>query len=241
MSSSDRCFTAVSLGLDERGTGAMRILLVEDDAMIGESVADGLKAEGYAVDWVRDGKEAEVAVSATPYSLVVLDLGLPRRDGIDVLKGIRERRIDVPVLVMTARDTVRDRIKGLDAGADDYLIKPFDLDELTARARALMRRASGRAEPVIERGSLTINPATREVTWRGESVQLSAREYALLAALAERPGLVLSRAQLEERLYGWNEAVGSNAVEVHIHNVRRKLGEGVIRNVRGLGYTLATE
>ena len=219
----------------------MRILLVEDDAMIGESVADGLKAEGYAVDWVRDGKEADVAVSATPYSLVVLDLGLPRRDGIDVLKGIRERRIDVPVLVMTARDTVRDRIKGLDAGADDYLIKPFDLDELTARARALMRRAAGRSEPVIERGPLSINPATREVTWRGESMALSAREYALLAALAERPGLVLSRAQLEEKLYGWNEAVGSNAVEVHIHNVRKKLGEGVIRNVRGMGYTLAAE
>lgn len=219
----------------------MRILLVEDDAMIGESVADGLKAEGYAVDWVRDGKEAEVAVSATPYSLVVLDLGLPRRDGIDVLKGIRERRIDVPVLVMTARDTVRDRIKGLDAGADDYLIKPFDLDELTARARALMRRAAGRSDPVIERGPLSINPATREVTWRGESMSLSAREYALLAALAERPGVVLSRAQLEEKLYGWNESVGSNAVEVHIHNVRKKLGEDVIRNVRGLGYTLATE
>ncbi len=209
--------------------------------MIGESVADGLKAEGYAVDWVRDGKEAEVAVSATPYSLVVLDLGLPRRDGIDVLKGIRERRIDVPVLVMTARDTVRDRIKGLDAGADDYLIKPFDLDELTARARALMRRAAGRSDPVIERGPLSINPATREVTWRGESMSLSAREYALLAALAERPGVVLSRAQLEEKLYGWNESVGSNAVEVHIHNVRKKLGEDVIRNVRGLGYTLATE
>jgi two-component system response regulator QseB len=219
----------------------MRILLVEDDAMIGESVADGLKAEGYAVDWVRDGKEAEVAVSATPYSLVVLDLGLPRRDGIDVLKGIRERRIDVPVLVMTARDTVRDRIKGLDAGADDYLVKPFDLDELTARARALMRRAAGRSEPVIERGPLSINPATREVTWRGESMSLSAREYALLAALAERPGIVLSRSQLEEKLYGWNESVGSNAVEVHIHNVRKKLGEDVIRNVRGLGYTLATE
>jgi DNA-binding response OmpR family regulator len=165
---------------------------------------------------------------------------LPRRDGIDVLKGIRERRIDVPVLVMTARDTVRDRIKGLDAGADDYLIKPFDLDELTARARALMRRAAGRAEPLIERGPLSINPATREVTWRGQSMPLSAREYALLAALAERPGLVLSRAQLEERLYGWNEAVGSNAVEVHIHNVRKKLGDDAIRNVRGLGYTLAT-
>jgi two-component system response regulator QseB len=219
----------------------MRILLVEDDAMIGESVAEGLKAEGYAVDWVRDGKEAEVAVSATPYSLVVLDLGLPRRDGIDVLKGIRERRIDVPVLVMTARDTVRDRIKGLDAGADDYLVKPFDLDELTARARALMRRAAGRSEPLLERGPLSINPATREVTWRGESMSLSAREYALLAALAERPGVVLSRAQLEEKLYGWNESVGSNAVEVHIHNVRKKLGEDVIRNVRGLGYTLATE
>jgi DNA-binding response OmpR family regulator len=219
----------------------MRILLVEDDPMIGESVADGLKSEGYAVDWVRDGKEAEAAVGASPYSLVVLDLGLPRRDGLDVLKSIRERRLDVPVLVMTARDTVRDRIKGLDAGADDYLVKPFDLDELTARARALIRRAAGRAEPLIERGPLAINPATREVTWHGEPVTLSAREYALVAALAERAGLVLSRAQLEEKLYGWNEAVGSNAVEVHIHNVRKKLGDGVIRNVRGMGYTLAAE
>ena len=219
----------------------MRILLVEDDSMIGESVSEGLKSEGYAVDWVRDGQEAEVSIAATPYSLVVLDLGLPRRDGIDVLKSLRERHVDVPVLVMTARDTVRDRIKGLDAGADDYLVKPFDLDELTARARALIRRAAGRSEPVIERGSLVINPATREVTWQGAPVALSAREYALLAALAERPGLVLSRAQLEEKLYGWNEAVGSNAVEVHIHNVRKKLGDGVIRNVRGLGYTLASE
>src|SRR5512147_19136 len=219
----------------------MRILLVEDDSMIGESVSEGLKSEGYAVDWVRDGQEAEVSIAATRYSLVVLDLGLPRRDGIDVLRGLRERHVDVPVLVMTARDTVRDRIKGLDAGADDYLVKPFDLDELTARARALLRRASGRAEPLIERGALSINPATREVTWQGAAVALSAREYALLAALAERPGLVLSRAQLEEKLYGWNESVGSNAVEVHIHNVRKKLGDGVIRNVRGLGYTLATE
>ena len=219
----------------------MRILLVEDDSMIGESVSEGLKSEGYAVDWVRDGQEAETSIAATPYSLVVLDLGLPRRDGIDVLRGIRERHVDVPVLVMTARDTVRDRIKGLDAGADDYLVKPFDLDELTARARALIRRAAGRAEPVIERGALVINPATREVRWQGAAVALSAREYALLAALAERPGLVLSRAQLEEKLYGWNEAVGSNAVEVHIHNVRKKLGDGVIRNVRGLGYTLASE
>ena len=219
----------------------MRILLVEDDPMIGESVADGLKGEGYAVDWVRDGKEAEVAVGASPYSLVVLDLGLPRRDGIEVLRSIRERRIGVPVLVMTARDTVRDRIKGLDAGADDYLVKPFDLDELTARVRALLRRAAGRAEPLIERGSLAIDPASRVVRWKGEPVALSAREYALLAALAERPGLVLSRAQLEEKLYGWNEAVGSNTVEVHIHNVRKKLGDGVIRNVRGLGYTLAVE
>lgn len=219
----------------------MRILLVEDDSMIGESVSEGLKSEGYAVDWVRDGQEAELSIAATPYSLVVLDLGLPRRDGIDVLRGLRERHVDVPVLVMTARDTVRDRIKGLDAGADDYLVKPFDLDELTARARALIRRAAGRAEPVIERGFLVINPATREVTWHGAAVALSAREYALLAALAERPGLVLSRAQLEEKLYGWNEAVGSNAVEVHIHNVRKKLGDSVIRNVRGLGYTLASE
>jgi DNA-binding response OmpR family regulator len=216
----------------------MRILLVEDDPMIGESVVSGLAGEGHAVDWVRDGVAAETAVTTTPYALVLLDLGLPRRDGLEVLKSLRARKLDLPVLVMTARDTVRDRVAGLDAGADDYLVKPFDLDELSARVRALTRRAAGRAEPLVERGPLVLNPASHEVRWHGAPIEVSGREFALLAALAERPGAVVSRAQLEERLYGWNEAIGSNAVEVHVHNLRRKLGEDAIRTVRGLGYRL---
>jgi two-component system response regulator QseB len=169
---------------------------------------------------------------------VLLDLGLPRKDGLDVLRAARARRNEVPILVITARDAVADRIKGLDAGADDYLVKPFDLDELAARVRALVRRADGRAEPVVRHGAIVLNPATREVTLRGRPVVLSGREFALLHALLARPGMVLSRAQLEERLYGWGEEVGSNAVEVHIHNLRRKLGAGTIRNVRGVGYTI---
>jgi two-component system, OmpR family, response regulator QseB len=216
----------------------MRILLVEDDPMIGESVVSGLAGEGHAVDWVRDGVEAEAAVATTPYGLVLLDLGLPRRDGLEVLRGLRARKLDLPVLVMTARDTVRDRVAGLDAGADDYLVKPFDLDELSARVRALTRRAAGRAEPLVECGPLVLNPATHAVRWRGAPVEVSGREFALLTALAEHPGAVVSRAQLEEKLYGWNESIGSNAVEVHIHNLRRKLGDEVIHTVRGLGYRL---
>jgi two-component system, OmpR family, response regulator len=216
----------------------MRILLVEDDAMIGASVVSGLAGEGHAVDWVRDGRAAEGALATTPYALVLLDLGLPRRGGLDVLRGVRARKVDVPVLVITARDTVRDRVAGLDAGADDYLVKPFDLDELTARVRALLRRAAGRAEPVVERGALKLNPATHEVRWRGQPIDVSGREFALLSALAERAGAVVSRAQLEEKLYGWNENIGSNAVEVHVHNLRRKLGDDAIRTVRGLGYRL---
>ena len=216
----------------------MRVLVVEDDPMIGEAVVAGLAADGYAVDWVRDGRSAELSMGTHRYSLVLLDIGLPLQDGIDVLKTMRARKDDVPVLIITARDTVADRITGLDAGADDYLVKPFDLDELSARVRALLRRAAGRAEPLIARGALTLNPATHEVRLNGASVDVSAREFALLLALAERAGSVVSRSQLEEKLYGWNEAVGSNAIEVHVHNLRRKLGESIIRNVRGLGYTL---
>jgi two-component system response regulator QseB len=216
----------------------MRILLVEDDPMIGESVVSGLAGEGHAVDWVRDGVAAETAIATTPYGLVLLDLGLPRRDGLEVLRGLRARKLDLPVLVMTARDTVRDRVAGLDAGADDYLVKPFDLDELSARVRALTRRAAGRAEPLVERGPLVLNPATHAVHWHGAPVEVSGREFALLTALADRPGSVVSRAQLEEKLYGWNESIGSNAVEVHIHNLRRKLGDEAILTVRGLGYRL---
>lgn len=216
----------------------MRLLLVEDDAMIGESVCDGLAQEGHTVDWVRDGVAAESAIAAQPYAAVLLDLGLPRRDGLDVLRRIRARRSDVPVLVVTARDAIADRVAGLDAGADDYLVKPFDLDELAARVRALSRRAGGRAQPRVERGPLALDPTTRQVTVRGRPVSLSGREYALLEALTARPGIVLSRAQLEERLYGWRDEVASNAVEVHIHNLRRKLGAEVIRSERGLGYTI---
>ena len=216
----------------------MRLLAVEDDPMIGEAIVAGLSSEGHAVDWVRDGRAAELSIATHAYSLVLLDLGLPARDGIEVLKSIRARKLDVPVLIITARDTVADRVAGLDAGADDYLVKPFDLDELSARVRALLRRAAGRAEPLITRGALTLNPATREVHFKGRAVDVSAREFALLLALAERGGTVLSRAQLEEKVYGWNEAIGSNAIEVHVHNLRRKLGESAIRNVRGLGYKL---
>ncbi len=218
----------------------MRILLVEDDEMIGEGVVDGLKAEGYAVDWVQDGNSALIALRTTPFSLVILDLGLPGKDGISVLQEVRSLRMHVPVLVTTARDTVSDRVKGLDAGADDYLVKPFDLDELSARIRALLRRSAGRSEPTIERGELVIKPETREVFFRGEPVLLSSKEYALLVALADRPGVVLSRGQLEEKLYNWDSTVGSNAIEVHVHHLRKKLSDGAIKTVRGVGYLLET-
>ncbi|MFU0842138.1 MAG: DNA-binding response regulator [Burkholderia sp.] len=218
----------------------MRILVVEDDDMIGEGVVEFLKSEDYAVDWVRDGQSAILALKTTPFSLVILDLGLPGKDGLQVLKEIRARHDATPVLVTTARDTVEDRIKGLDSGADDYLIKPYDLDELSARVRALLRRSAGRADPVIERGELRISPATREVTYKGKPVILSSKEYALLAALAERAGVVWSRAQLEEKLYNWDNTVGSNAIEVHIHHLRKKLSDDAIKTVRGVGYILET-
>lgn len=207
--------------------------------MIGAAAQQGLRHEGHAVDWVRDGAQAELAVANGVYDLVLLDLGLPRRDGLAVLRDLRARGNDVPVLVITARDAVADRVAGLDAGADDYLVKPFDLDELAARVRAVMRRRAGRASSVLHVGELEIDTSARHVRFRGKPVALSAREYALLEALADRPGAFLSRAQLEERLYGWDEEVASNAVEVHIHALRRKLDPALIRNVRGLGYSLA--
>lgn len=224
----------------------MRLLLVEDDAMIGDSVRAGLRQDGFAIDWVRDGAAAESALAVAKdreaYDLVLLDLGLPKRTGLDVLRGLRARRDDVPVLVMTARDAVADRVAGLDAGADDYLVKPFDLDELAARIRALHRRRSGRAEAVVRHrlgdDELVLDPARRTVARNGAPVALSSREYAVLAALLERPGAVLSRAQLEEKLYGWDEEPGSNTIEVYVHGVRRKLGADWIRNVRGVGYTV---
>ena len=214
----------------------MRLLLVEDDPMIGKSIHQALRQDGYSVDWVRDGRSAEAALGQAPYDLVLLDLGLPRKGGLEVLAELRRRRNPVPVLVLTARDAVADRVKGLDTGADDYLVKPFDLDELGARIRALLRRQAGRAEPVVEHGPLTLDPASHEVFLNGAPVSLTAREFALLRALLAQPGAPLSRAQLEERIYGWGEEVESNAVEVHIHALRRKLGADWIRNVRGVGY-----
>lgn len=214
----------------------MRLLLVEDDPMIGAGVQKGLRQDGFAVDWVRDGPTAELAVANESYALILLDLGLPRKDGLDVLATLRQRGNTTPVLVLTARDAVADRVKGLDSGADDYLVKPFDLDELAARIRALLRRQAGRAEPVIRHGELTLNPSTHEATLRGQALVLTAREFALLEALLERPGVILSRAKLEERLYGWGEEIESNAVEVYVHSLRKKLGADFIRNVRGVGY-----
>ncbi|MDB5962090.1 MAG: two-component system response regulator [Massilia sp.] len=215
----------------------MRLLLVEDDTMIGEVVLDLLRAEHYAVDWVKDGEMADTALmQAQNYDLVLLDLGLPRKDGIEVLRSMRARKDRTPVLVATARDAVSQRIAGLDAGADDYVLKPYDLDELLARIRALLRRSAGRAEPVFEYNNITINPATREVAVAGAPVTLSAREWAVLEALISRPGAVLSRAQLEEKLYSWRDEVSSNAVEVYIHGLRKKLGSELIQNVRGVGY-----
>lgn len=214
----------------------MRLLLAEDDQMIGESVQRGLRQDGYAVDWVRDGSAAERAVADHDYDLVLLDLGLPQKDGIRFLEDLRRRRNRIPVLVLTARDAVADRVRGLDAGADDYLVKPFDFDELSARIRALARRQSGRAESEALIGDLRVNLASHEVFLADVPVALSAREFALLAALIGQPGVPLSRAQLEERIYGWNEEVESNAVEVYIHSLRRKLGPAWIRNLRGVGY-----
>ena len=212
----------------------MRLLLVEDDAMIGESLRLGLRQEGHTVDWVRDGKAADHALSSETYELVLLDLGLPRKSGLGVLMTLRQKGNTAPVLILSACDAIEDRIAGLDAGADDYVTKPFDLDELAARIRALQRRGSGRAEPLLTRGDLVLDPATHRVTKGGHELALSQREFALLHALAERPGAVLSRVQIEQRLYGWGEEVESNAVEVHIHNLRKKLGSDWIRNCPGI-------
>ncbi len=219
----------------------MRLLLVEDDAMIGEAVQTLLRGEGHAVDWVRDGLQADAALCPGPggghgYDMVLLDLGLPGQDGLQVLLHLRGRRARTPVLVATARDAVRDRIAGLDAGADDYVVKPYDLDELLARLRALARRASGGSDPLYEREGVRLNPATREASVDGRDVVLSGREWAVLETLLARPGSTLSRQQIEDKLYGWGDEVSSNAIEVYIHGLRKKLGAGLILNVRGVGY-----
>jgi two-component system, OmpR family, response regulator len=214
----------------------MRVLLVEDDRMIAEAVRTALQQDGHTVDWMGDGASAAAALAAATFDIVLLDLGLPKRGGLEVLREARARGIATPVIVITARDDVQSRIAGLDSGADDYVVKPFDLDELAARMRSVLRRGAGRGEPVIEQAGIRLNPATRAVSYHGEPVQLSAREYAVLEALLLRPGAILSRSQLEDRLYGWGGEIESNAVEVYIHSLRRKLDPGTIRTVRGVGY-----
>jgi two-component system response regulator QseB len=214
----------------------MRLLVVEDDPMIGASIRTGLRQEGYTVDWVRDGDAADLATTTNDYDAILLDLGLPGKSGLELLAQWRRQQNTLPILIITARDAVADRIAGLDTGADDYLVKPFDLNELAARLRALLRRRSGRATPVIEHGPLVLDPATHEVRLNGDEIKLSGREFALLHALLQDPGVPLSRSQLEDRLYGWDEEIGSNAVEVHIHALRRKIGSELVRNVRGVGY-----
>jgi len=214
----------------------MRLLLVEDDAMIGEAIRAGLRREGFTVDWVYDGESASQVLRTEDFDLLLLDLGLPRKGGLHVLSDARARGQELPVLIITARDAVSDRVEGLDAGADDYLVKPFDLDELAARIRALLRRKSGRTAPAFDHLGVVLNAATHAVTRDGREIALSPKEFALLQLLMERPGTILSRARIEERLYGWGEEVESNAVEVHIHGLRRKLGADYILNVRGVGY-----
>lgn len=214
----------------------VRLLLIEDDPMIGDSIAEGLRAERYALDWVRDGEAAVLVLVGEVYDLVLLDLGLPERDGLGVLRHYRARGGTAPVLILTARDSTADRVQGLDAGADDYLVKPFDLEELFARVRALLRRGAGRTQPDIVHRGLTLRLATHEAFMDGQPVAVSAREFALLATLLDPPGRVMSKALLEQKLYGWHEEVGSNTVDVYVHRLRKKFGADFIKNVRGVGY-----
>jgi two-component system response regulator QseB len=216
----------------------MRVLIVEDDPMIGRALAAGLEESGYAADWVRDGTAAELALSQGIYDLALLDLGLPRKDGLEVLKTLRRANVHVPVVVISARDSPSDRIAGLDSGADDYLPKPFDLDEVLARMRAVFRRHAGRGTPDVSYGALTLDPVNRAVRFRGESVALSSREFAILEALMRHPGELVTREKLLDSVYGWGAEVESNAIEVHLHHLRRKLCSELILNVRGVGYRL---
>ena len=219
----------------------MRILVVEDDPLLGDALQSGLRQRGFDVDWVRDGIAAGLAMRVEAFAAVVLDLGLPRLDGLQLLSAERAKGSKVPVLVLTARDAVEDRVKGFDTGADDYVVKPVDLDELAARLRALVRRSRGEPAPTLELGELRLDPAARTVTYRGSPVELQAREFNLLQEFMLNAGRVLSRKQLEDRLYAWGEEVESNAVEVHVHHLRRKLAPELIRTVRGVGYVLPRE
>lgn len=214
----------------------MRLLLVEDDKQLGKGIHAGLRQAGYAVDWVMDGDAADAAVAHESYDLMVLDLGLPRRSGLDVLDRARASGKDLPVLILTARDTINDRVIGLDRGADDYMVKPFDLDELHARIRALLRRKDGRRSPIVKHGPIELDPAAHSVTKEGQAIDVPPREFAILQTLLENAGRVMSRTRLEESLYSWKDEVDSNAVEVHIHHLRKKLGAELIRTIRGVGY-----
>lgn len=216
----------------------MRILLVEDDPELGDGLTVGLRQAGFAVDWLRDGQAADQALRSEIFDFVVLDLGLPRLSGMEVLNRARSRGQTMPILILTARDATGDKVSGLDAGADDYLVKPIDLDELTARIRALTRRSAGRAAPLLLHGDLAIDPAAHVVTLSGQAVELSSREFSLLQLLLENAGRVLTRTQLEQSLYGWRDEPDSNALEVHIHHLRKKLGSDLIRTLRGVGYTI---
>jgi two-component system, OmpR family, response regulator len=217
----------------------MRVLVIEDDALLGDAIQAGLKQSGYAVDWMKDGVSADQALGTEPYAAVVLDLGLPRMSGLEVLRRLRNRDVPMPVLILTAMDNIEDRIKGLDAGADDYLVKPFDMGELAARLRALIRRSSGKAVPALHVAGVELEPATHRVLCRDQAVELSAKEFSVLHALMLNAGRVLSRSQIEEQLYAWGEEVESNAVEVYIHHLRRKLFPELIETIRGVGYLIA--
>jgi two-component system OmpR family response regulator/two-component system response regulator QseB len=216
----------------------MRVLIVEDDPLLGDALAAGLKQRGFEADWVQDGRDAQAAIRVEPFAAVVLDLGLPGLSGLDLLRGERARGNKVPVLILTARDAVQDRIAGLDSGADDYVVKPTDLDELGARLRALVRRSKGEPAPVLQIGQVVLDPAARMVTRDGQAVDLSPREFTLLQELMLNAGRVLTREQLEERMYRWGDEVESNAVEVHVHHLRRKLGTQVVKTIRGVGYMM---
>lgn len=214
----------------------MKLLLVEDDDMVGESLQKGLKTEGYSVNWAKNAEEGFFALEANLYDIMLLDLGLPDYSGLDLLRGIRHKHNQIPTIILTAKDSIQDRVEGLDAGADDYLVKPFSLDELLARLRALLRRKSGRAELLIEHNGLMLNPKTFEAILHNQTFNLSTKEFAILMALIETPGAPLSKAQLEEKLYGWDDSNQSNTIEVFIHSLRKKLGSEWIKNIRGLGY-----
>ncbi len=216
----------------------MRILLVEDDPELGDGLSIGLRQAGFAVDWLQDGNSADQALQSESFDLVVLDLGLPRLSGMDVLNRARSRGLAVPILILTARDATGDKVSGLDAGADDYLVKPIDLDELSARIRALTRRSAGRAAPLLTHGELSVDLAAHGVTLAGHEIELSSREFSLLQILLENAGRVMTRTQLEQSIYGWRDEPDSNALEVHIHHLRKKLGGDLIRTLRGVGYTI---